>query len=80
MRKYLDRSNDENLEDNFEVEEETSLPLPNEDSGYIAVRRITYGKNPVVKVLVGAMVPNELVEDAKIFSNLLSKGAIKRGN
>ncbi len=80
MSKYWKRSNDEDFEE-FEVEEEeTELDLI-EDSGYIAVRRITYGKGKsAIKVKVGEVVPKEITNTKKVFENLLSKGAIvKRG-
>jgi hypothetical protein len=77
-RKYSN-DNDDVLEEGFETTEEA--PILVEDSGYIVVRRITYGKKPVVKIPVGAQVPIELVKNTKIFTNLLSKGAIvKRGD
>ena len=82
--KYWKRSNDMEIsnltaEDELSVEEvdikETELPDTN-DSGYIVVRRITYGRNPTIKVPVGADVPTEIINNSAVFDNLLSKGAI----
>lgn len=78
MSKYWKHSNDDDLEkQEVEIEEEKTEPTLINDSGYIAVRRITYEwTNPAIKVAVGAKVPMEIINDDPVFKNLLSKGAI----
>jgi hypothetical protein len=77
MSKFRNYSNDEDLKvSNFEVET-TETELLHTDSGYIAVRRISYEKvTPAIKVSVGEDVPMEIINDNPVFVNLLSKGAI----
>lgn len=69
-------------EDEFEVlvpeleEEFVDLSI----SDYVAVRRLSYEiVNPPIKVAVGALVPQQIINDIVVFENLLSKGAIKKG-